>query len=350
MPPQLTSSFLHTIQPLKISRFPPSISPILRTLPRRPLLPQNTHRLASQRGPRRPQYNRFGNTQPAYHLWRTSPNLRYVIGAVGLGGGAFYILNLEQVSITGRWRFNCISPARETAIAQSEYQRIMQEYGQYVLPPSHPDSKLVNKVLGRLITAAGLQEQAWEVKVINDPEQLNAFVLPGGKVFVFSGILPICADEDGLAAVLGHELAHNVVHHTGEQLSRLAVVTVLALLLSYTFEISSQFSRYLLDLSFRLPGSRKMESEADYLGLLMMAQACYDPNAAVHLWERMVKAEKISPPQILSTHPASSKRMTVIQEWLPQAQQKRAESSCGITSGYMDDFTRAFEHEDGSFW
>ena len=350
MPPRLSPSSLHAIPPLKALGFLRSISPILRTLPHRPLLSRNSLRPLSRQGPQRPQYNRFGNPKAAYDLWLTSPNFRYGVGAVALGGGVFYILNLEEVPVTGRRRFNCYSPAREEAMAQSEYQMVLQQYGRYVLPPSHPHSKLVNRVMGRLITAAGLEGQNWEVRVINDPEQQNAFVLPGGKVFVFSGILPICAGEDGLAAVLGHELAHNVVHHTGEQLSRMLVLTIFAVLFSYTFDISSQFSHALLDIAFKLPGSRKMESEADYVGLLMMAEACYDPNAAVGLWERMAKAEKGSAPQILSTHPASKNRMTVIQEWLPQAQQKRAESPCGITSGYMDDFTRVFGHEGEGFW
>ena len=350
MPLRLSPSSLHAIQPLKALRFPPSTSPILRTLPHRPLLPRDSLRPLSQWGPQRPQYNRFGRAQTVQDLWFTSPIFRYGVGAVGLGGGVFYILNLEQVPVTGRRRFNCISPAREQAMAESQYQMVMQEYGRYVLPPSHPHSKLVNGVLGRLIMAAGLEGQDWEVKVINDPEQENAFVLPGGKVFVFSGILPICATEDGLAAVLGHELAHNVVHHTSEQLSRMIVLTIFALLFSYTFDISSRSSRSLLDIAFKLPGSRKMESEADYVGLLMMAEACYDPDAAVGFWERMAKAEKNAPAQILSTHPASKKRMTVIQEWLPQARQKRAESQCGITSGYMSDFTRVFGHEGEGFW
>ena len=350
MPPRLSPSALHAIQPLKALGFPRPISPILRTLPHRPLLPRNSLRPLSQRAPQRPQYNRFGRAQSVYDLWLTSPNFRYGVGAVGLGGGVFYVYNLEKVPVTGRRRFNCYSPAQVEAMAESEYQGVMQEYGRYVLPPSHPHSKLVNKVLGRLIMAAGLEGQNWEVKVIDDPKQQNAFVMPGGKVFVFSGILPICTDEDGLAAVLGHELAHNVVHHTAEQLSRMIVLTMFAVLFSYTFDISSQFSQALLNIAFKLPGSRKMESEADYIGLLMMAEACYDPDAAVGFWERMARAQKGAPPQILSTHPASKKRMTVIQEWLPQARQKRAESQCGITSGYMDDFTRVFGHEGERFW
>ena len=350
MPPRLSPSSFHAIQPLKASRFPPSIFPIHRTLPHRPLLPQKSFRPLSRRGPQRPQYNRFGRTQVVYDLWANSPNFRYGVGAVGLGAGAFYVFNLEKVPVTGRRRFNCFSPAREEAMAESTYEMIMEDYGQYVLPPSHPHSKMVTRVLGRLITAAGLEGQNWQVKVIDDPEQQNAFVLPGGKVFVYSGIFPVCAGDDGLAAVLGHEIAHNVVHHTSEQLSRMLVLTTFAYLFSYTFDISSLFSHALLDLAFKLPGSRKMESEADYVGLLIMAQACYNPDAAVGFWERMANAEKDASPQILSTHPASKSRMTVMQEWLPQARQKMAESQCGITSGYMDDFTRVFGHEGERFW
>ena len=209
---------------------------------------------------------------------------------------------------------------------------------------------MVNKVLERLIPAAGLEGQNWEVRVIDDPEQKNAFVLPGGKVFVFSGILPICDGEDGLAAVLGHEIAHNIAHHTAEKVSQNFYLSLIALVLSWTFDIPAQFSQLLLDIAFERPGSRKMESEADYIGLLMMAQACYNPNAVVGLWERMAKAEQYAPPQFLSTHPASKNRVTVIQEWLPQAQQKRAESECESTIGYMDDFRRAFGHGDDGVW
>ena len=350
MPLRLSPSSLYAIQPVKTLGSVPSISPFLRTLPHRPLFPKNPVRLASQRGPRRTQYNRFGNAQSLYGLWRTNPNFRYGIGALGLGGGAFYYYNLEEVPISGRRRFNCISPAREAEMTGSQYQMIMQQYGRDILPPDHPHSKMVNRVLRRLVPAAGLEEEKWEVKVINDPDQQNAFVLPGGKVFVFSGILPICAGDDGLAAVLGHEIAHNVAHHISEKMSQMVYVLLFRLILLWTLDLSGDLSQLLLDFALERPNSRKMESEADYIGLLMMAQACYDPSAAVGLWERMAEAEKFAVPQILSTHPASRKRMTVIQEWLPQAHQKRAESRCGITSGYMDDFATAFGHGDEGFW
>ena len=275
--------------------------------------------------------------------------MRYGVGVLGLGAGGFVYYNIEEVPVSGRRRFNCISSAQEQSMAESEYQSIMREFGNRILSPQHPDSKMVNRVLGRLIPAAGLDGQKWEVKVVQSPEP-NAFVLPGNKVFVFSGILPICAGEDGLAAVLGHEIAHNVAHHTGEKLSQYAFLIPIALLLTFVFDISGYSSQSILELALELPHSRKMESEADYIGLLMMAQACYDPTAAVGLWQRMANAEKQSLPSILSTHPASRKRMTVIREWLPQAQQKRAESQCGNTNRYMDDFTTTFSHEDEGFW
>ena len=235
-------------------------------------------------------------------------------------------------------------------MADSEYRSVMRLYEREILPPSHPHSEMVNKVLARLVTAAGLEGQNWEVKVIDDPKQSNAFVLPGNKVFVFSGILPVCAGEDGLAAVLGHEIAHNIAHHTGEKLSQMFILIPIALLLTWTFDISGSVSQWIMSIALERPGSRKMESEADYIGLLMMAQACYDPSAAVALWERAMKKTQHAMPQILSTHPASKNRMTVIQKWLPQAQQKRAESQCGSTTGYLDDFTSAFGHGDDGFW
>lgn len=329
---------------------PPSMPQVLRTLRHRPLLPITPVRPASQRGPRRTQYNRFGNAQTFYSIWRASPNFRYGVGAFGVATGGFYYYYLEQVPITGRRRFNCVSLAREEASTKSSYQAVLQEYGREVLPPNHPHSKMVNKVLNRLIPAAGLEGQHWEVKVIDDPEQMNAFVWPGGKVLVFSGILPICAGEDGLAAVLGHEIAHNVAHHTSEKLSQRFYLIPLALALTWTFDISGQLSQFLLDFALKRPGSRKMESEADYIGLLMMAQACYDPNAAWQMWERMSKEEQYATPQFLSTHPARKNRMKVIEEWLPQAQQKRAQSECGSTIGYVDDFRTAFGHGDEGFW
>ncbi|KAJ1936352.1 metalloendopeptidase [Linderina pennispora] len=159
-------------------------------------------------------------------------------------------------------------------------------------------------------------------------EERNAFVLPGGKVFVFTGILPITKTEDGLAAVLGHEIAHQYARHAAEKISQSNLLSFVYILASFFVDPSLlQLGRGMTHLLTVLPNSRACEREADYLGLLFMAQACYDPRAAVGLWQRMQMAEQGSPPQFLNTHPATGDRIEKITEWLPQAELKR-EASC----------------------
>lgn len=139
----------------------------------------------------------------------------------------------------------------------------------------------------------------------------NAFVIPGGKVFVFAGILSIAKTDDGLAAILGHEIAHSIANHAGESMSRRAVLMVpLQWLLyfldssGYTAGLGQLLGSLALEFGLNLPASRNQESEADFIGLMMMAKSCYDPKAAVGVWERMQEAEKGSVPEWLSTHPS----------------------------------------------
>lgn len=146
-------------------------------------------------------------------------------------------------------------------------------------------------------------------------DEANAFVLPGGKVFVYSGILPITRNQHGLAAVLGHEIAHNLAQHHGERLSaRIGSDILLYALIILTAPISGSIlgtqvlGNWLLDTVFGRPMSRKMESEADYIGLMLMAEACYDPREAVTFWRRMERAHKAKGDaeiaEWLSTHPS----------------------------------------------
>jgi metalloendopeptidase OMA1, mitochondrial len=138
--------------------------------------------------------------------------------------------------------------------------------------------------------------------------------------------------------VLGHEIAHNVAHHSAERMSQALPLMGIAFLISYFLQIDMGFSKQILDLTFSLPGSRKQESEADYIGLMMMAQSCYDPQQAVGLWERMEKAEKSggggAPPQWLSTHPSNHNRIGQIQGWLSEAELKRQDGNCESTLNY----------------
>ncbi|KAI4748712.1 hypothetical protein E4T50_00973 [Aureobasidium sp. EXF-12298] len=296
------------------------------------------------------QYSRFQQASGLYKRWHARPTFYYEAGGIASVCAGFYAYNLEVVPVSGRRRFNIVSASTEQQSGQELYQQVVEQYKGNILPPSHPQHRLVQRVLDRLIPHSGLPAETnnWEVHVIQD-EQKNAFVIPGGKVFVFSGILEVTQNEAGLAAVLGHEIAHNVAHHSAERMSSYVVflpVALVASLLLQMGDIGDLITRTVVDLAFLRPGSRKQESEADYIGLMMMAEACYDPSAAVGLWSRMHDAEEGAPPQFLSTHPSSHNRMEKIQSWLGDAEMKREQSGCGQISDYAEQFrdTFSFRH------
>ena len=142
--------------------------------------------------------------------------------------------------------------------------------------------------------------------------------------------------------VLGHELAHNVAHHAAERLSHSAFLLPLVYAASFLLDVSGGTVSFFTDLLFSLPNSRTHEAEADHIGLLMMAESCYNPEAAIPFWERMKAAQQGAPPQFLSTHPSDYSRIKAITEWLPQALDKYQASECGFTSGYARKFSEAF--------
>nr|KAJ3419988.1 hypothetical protein HK105_006254 [Polyrhizophydium stewartii] len=144
-------------------------------------------------------------------------NPKFHIFATALGLFAiYYFIHLDKVPVSGRVRFIDVSPQQELDLGMAGYVEVMREYRDLVLPPDHPDVQHVLSVAQRLIAVSGLEHLDWEINVIDDISQVNAFVLPGGKVFVFRGIIPVCADDNGLAVVLGHEIAHQVARHTAE--------------------------------------------------------------------------------------------------------------------------------------
>ncbi|KAI9167601.1 Mitochondrial metalloendopeptidase OMA1 [Paramyrothecium foliicola] len=249
-------------------------------------------------------------------------NPRYLAAGSVLAAVAFYLYNSELVPVSGRRRFNFLSDAlvaRVHARAADAIIRQVEEQGGRLLSDWDPRTMMVKRVMKRLIPVSGMTELDWEIFVIADNRTANAFVLPGGKVFVHSGILNVCRNEDALAAVLGHEVAHNTAAHTAERLSAAWVGTLTAGSLFFLagalpglalFGLWSVVGgSYLQDLLFYLPMGRKQESEADYIGLMMMAEACYDPRQAVGFWQRMEGIQKMGGtevPEMLSTHPSVS--------------------------------------------
>ena len=152
-----------------------------------------------------------------------------------------------------------ISAELEKSMSEEMYKTLIQEYRRQILPSWDRRTQLVKRVLDRLIRGSGLPTEGWEIHVIQDP-QVNAFVIPGGKVFVFSGLLPIAQDEDGLATVLGHEIAHNVAHHSAERMSKSIILLGLAALLQlFSDPFFGSSARAFMDFLFLRPGSRAQE-------------------------------------------------------------------------------------------
>ncbi|KAA8902521.1 hypothetical protein TRICI_005882 [Trichomonascus ciferrii] len=261
-------------------------------------------------------------------------------------GGIVYVSNLDSAPYSNRNRFIIIGPKLEKKIGERGYRETMSEFGRHILPDNHPQTIRVKRIMDRLIRASQLEHMDWKIHVIDDPKAPpNAFVLPSGKVFVFTSILPICHNDDGLATVLAHETGHQLARHTAENLSKTPFYVVLGLLLS-TVTGADMINRLVVNTLFQLPASREMEREADYIGLMMMSKACFNPSEAVHVWERMTRFEQkmakgsSKVPEFLSTHPTSSNRITLIQQWLSEANSVRSQAGCDEFGGLMDSFWR----------
>ncbi|KAK5174796.1 metalloendopeptidase [Saxophila tyrrhenica] len=309
----------------------------------RPRLQWHTpfHR-AQTRAYRRPfNYQRFQQSRNLFQRWAARPTFYYEVGGLGGACGGYYIYNLQEVPVSGRKRFNVVSPEFEKKQGQGMYQQVLQEYGKKLMPAYTKEHRQVQRVLDRLVPNSGLEGEEWEIHVIDDP-MINAFVVPGGKVFVFRGILDVCQGDDGLAAVLGHEIAHNVAHHAAERMSQFAILAPIGILAWVFAGIDPSIVQFASSLAFTLPGSRRQEEEADYIGLMMMAESCYDPEVAVGFWGRMEKANQGEPPQFLSTHPSSHNRQDKIRGWLPKAADRREQSDCGIAGAYDSASERSF--------
>ncbi|KAI8994895.1 peptidase M48 [Pilobolus umbonatus] len=198
-------------------------------------------------------------------------------------------------------------------MAIQAYQEVMSVYGGRILPYRHPYTQFVKRVGERLVKVSGMENIKWEFYVVDSPEK-NAFVLPGGKVFVFTGILPIVQNEDGMAAVLGHEISHQLARHSAEKLSFAKILLVLRLTLALFGVDPSFFSNLSMDLLMMKPFSRKCEIEADDIGLQLMAQACFDPREAINVWRRMETMNDVNVPQFINTHPSHKNRIEYLQK------------------------------------
>ena len=266
-----------------------------------------------------------------------------------LSAALFSCGTTSYVPITGRSQNLLVSDEEVLTLSYQQYQQYMQS-----AKPSlnSANTQMVKRVGQNLATAvmtylnqAGLQADAqkysWEFNLVQN-NQVNAFCMPGGKIVVYEGILPITRDEASLAIVLGHEIAHAVAKHSAERLSNAYKQQYGTQLIGVVAQGAGlgQGTQALLALGTSLGSSlwssgfsRKQESEADHMGLVFAAMAGYDPSVAVDFWQRMA-AQGSGSGSIFSDHPSDAKRIKDIQKWLPEAQKYYKKSSSNkATSG-----------------
>lgn len=245
-----------------------------------------------------------------------SMNRYKTFAAAGLAGIA--LLACQSVPITGRHQLILISHEEEISLGEEAYKKTLKDSK---LSQDQAAIAMMRRVGERIAAAADRPDYTWEFNLL-DNKTPNAFALPGGKVAVFTGILPITLDETGLAVVLGHEVAHALAHHGAERMSTGVLTQIGAVGVAAVLGGDPQTARAVeaaFGLGVMLPFSRSHESEADHIGLHLMARAGYDPRQAVDFWKRMEQAAKGNkPPEFLSTHPSDEHRVKQIESWLPE--------------------------------
>jgi len=254
---------------------------------------------------------------------------------VVLSGLLLFLSGCSEVEITGRKQFNIVPDSTMNSMS-------FQSYGEFLanskLSTNAEQTQMVKRIGGRIQNAVEqyctnnnikdrLAGYEWDFNLVDDPN-VNAWCMPGGKVVVYTGILPIAQSETGLAVVMGHEIAHAFARHGAERMSQGLVVELGNVALSTALKDRPEQTKNLFMQSYGigtqvgllLPYSRTHENEADHLGLIFMAMAGYNPQEAVTFWQRMA-AQKTGaqPPEFLSTHPADQTRIQNLKNLLPDA-------------------------------
>ena len=239
--------------------------------------------------------------------------------------------------MTGRKQLLLMPEDQELSLGAEAYQQVLTEEA----PSSNSRYiEMVNRVGQRIAAQAQRNDFDWQFTVIASPTQ-NAFCLPGGKVAVYEGILPVCQNEAGLAVVMSHEVAHALARHGGERMSQSFAVDQTKTAINFVMRKESESKRELLmqayglstEYGVLLPYSRKQESEADHIGLMLMASAGYDPQQAPGFWRRFAATGGEKPPEFLSTHPADERRARDLEGLIPDAMDRYSASSQQFGAG-----------------
>jgi len=267
--------------------------------------------------------------QSQRRLTRSIVLFSFVIGSMGLAG-------CETNPYTGRSQLLMTSVGQEMQMGMQAYDQIRAD-PTVKLSQDPRETEPVKRVAARIIEAAKRSKYGemakqfqWDVTVIKDDKTANAFALPGGKTAVYTGLFPVAKTEAGVAAVMGHEVVHALARHGAERMSQ-GQLTNAALQMAGA-AIGASGGNLMLghatmaalgvgaQVGVLLPFSRKHESEADYVGILLAADAGYDPRESVGLWERMAQLSSGGGPgEFWSTHPSHDTRIDQLKSWMPEA-------------------------------
>jgi len=239
-----------------------------------------------------------------------------------------------KVPITGRRQLNMLPESQLMDMSLTNYKTFLSENKVATLTETNTQlvksvgkkmSIAVEKFLNKEGQTKRIKGYTWEFNLVEE-NTVNAWCMPGGKVVVYTGLLPVTMDETGLAVVMGHEIAHAIARHGNERMSQQLLVMAGGIGLAVATSEKPQLTRDIFLASYGIGStlgvlnySRKHESEADKMGLVFMAMAGYNPEKAVDFWERMAESGGAKPPELISTHPSSDKRISDIQEFLPIA-------------------------------
>jgi len=288
--------------------------------------------------------NPFGRNQQQYGGQRRGGiNPRFIILILfALYGGYYWFSNRTEDPYTGEKVLidSSISVVAEAAIGQQAYEQILSQ--ERPVDPNSQVARQVRAIAERLIAKVPEVEAAlaaengkqpnsawkefeWDVNVIQS-DQANAFCLPGGKMAVYTGLLPVAKNADAVAVVMGHEIAHALLRHGAQRMSqqKLGQIGQMAGAMSGMDPQQQQMMQAAMGYGYLLPYARKHETQADAVGLMLAAAACFDPQEAVPLWERMSEASGgRAPPEFSSTHPNPGTRIQNLQALMPKAMEYR---------------------------
>lgn len=268
--------------------------------------------------------NQFGGRRSS----RRGGGFRWPIMVLfAIGAAIYYFMNQEEVPFTGRQQLRTMEPEQEMRLGLQSYEQILADNRQNLVN-SGEVYDATQEIGQRLADAAANEDPGfdWTFNVIRS-DQANAFALPGGYTAVYTGLIPIAENENGLAVIMGHEIGHALAHHGAERMAQQNMqrivgsgVAMSAGGMDYEAQravmgVFGGISQY----GYALPFSRKHESEADYIGLILMSRACYDPREAPRLWERMGAQAGATPPEFQSTHPSPETRISDFNDWMAEA-------------------------------